>query len=133
MWRINYIDAIKRLFKKKICPLKSCLNLQNCLNLAWWCRVCANLSDTFFAHKGNSNLMLNRTSKNKRQEEENKRGNDAEKQLAIIGSLKEEVASLKDELLLFQSQKEADRYSDMLYKLYEQKVIDENGNPLSEE
>ena len=77
--------------------------------------------------------MLNRTSKNKRQEEENKRGNDAEKQLAIIGSLKEEVASLKDELLLFQSQKEADRYSDMLYKLYEQKVIDENGNPLSEE
>ena len=78
--------------------------------------------------------MLNRTSKNKRQEEENKRGNDTARQLAIIGSLKEEVASLKDELLLIQSQKEeADRNAEMLHKLYEQKVIDENGNPLSEE
>ena len=78
--------------------------------------------------------MLNRTSKNKRQEEENKRGNDTARRLAIIGSLKEEVASLKDELLLIQSQKEEpDRHADMLHKLYDQKVIDENGNLLSEE
>ena len=77
--------------------------------------------------------MLNRTSKNKRQEEENKRGDDTARQLAIIGSLKEEVASLKDELLLIQSQKEADRHADMFHKLYDQKVIDENGDLLSEE
>ena len=85
------------------------------------------------AHKGKNNLMFNRSSKNKRQEEENKRGNDTARQLAIIGSLKKEVASLKDELLLIQSQKEADRNAEMLHRLYEQKVIDENGNPLSEE
>ena len=59
--------------------------------------------------------MLNRTSRNKRQEEDNKRKNETARQLAIIGSLKEEVANLRDELLIIQSQKdEADKHADRL-------------------
>ena len=76
--------------------------------------------------------MLNRANRNKRQEE-NKIENKTERKLAIIGSLKEKDANLKDELLMIQSRKdEANKHSDMFQKLYEQNVIDENGNPLDE-
>ena len=85
------------------------------------------------AHNGKSNLMLNQACRNKRQEEENKRENEAARHLAIIGSLKEEVANLKDEPLIIQSIKnEADKHANMLQKIYEQNVIDENMNPLDE-
>ena len=55
-------------------------------------------------------------------------------QLNVIQSLKEEIVYLKMELEEVKEKKdEADKHKEMLQSLYEQKLIDENGNPIYEE
>ena len=48
-----------------------------------------------------------------------------------IHSLKEEVQSLKDELQAFEFDKfEAEKNIELLSKLFDQNIIDRNGNPI---
>ena len=77
--------------------------------------------------------MLNRANRYKKEEEIKERDDEMTKQLSEIKSLKQEIAHLKEELEVINSKKdEADKHAYMLQKLFEQKVIDEEGNFISE-
>ena len=70
------------------------------------------------------------------QKEEEIKERDYEKveQLSAIKTLKQEVAHLKEELEVVNSKKgEADKHAHMLHKLFEQNIIDEDGNLIQEE
>ena len=78
--------------------------------------------------------MLNRTNRYKKEVELRNREEEKTTQLNVIQSLKEEIVYLKKELEEVKEKKdEADKHKEMLRILYEQKLIDENGNPIYEE
>ena len=77
--------------------------------------------------------MLNRTSRYKREEKEIQDRDEKAEQIRTINKLKEEVASLKDELLIQQEKEhEADKHAALLSRLYEEHIIDENGELLND-
>ena len=78
--------------------------------------------------------MLNRTNRYKKEEEIKERDYEKAEQLSAIKIPKQEVAHLKEELKVVNSKKdEADKHAHMLYKLFEQNIIDEDGNLIQEE
>ena len=78
--------------------------------------------------------MLNRTNWYKKEVELRNREEEKTTQLNVIQSLKEEIVYLKKELEEVKEKKdEADKHKEMLRSLYEQKLIDENGNHIYEE
>lgn len=83
------------------------------------------------ATKGRSNLLLNRE---KRFEKEAKQAADKAEKAAkdsLIKRLEEEVAALKDELMVAEQDKyEAEKNRSILSLLYDQNVIDKDGNPV---
>ena len=81
------------------------------------------------AHKGKSHLILNRSAWHNREDKKREQDGEKDRQLGIIKRLKEEVTSLKTELDLFQlKSKEAEKHSTVLYRLFEQNIIDEHWN-----
>ena len=78
--------------------------------------------------------MLNRTNRYKKEVKLRNREEEKTTQLNVIQSLKEEIVYLKKELEeVKEKEDEADKHKEMLRSLYEQKLIDENGNPIYEE
>ena len=83
----------------------------------------------YVAHKGRSNFMLNRTRRlEKKIKEEQEEKEKAEREEAI-DRLKREVSLLKNELdLAYDIQEKADNNAILLEKLFENNIIDEEGN-----
>ena len=78
--------------------------------------------------------MLNRTNRYKKEVEFRNREEKKTTQLNVIQILKEEIVYLKKELEeVIEKKDETDKHKEMLRNLYEQKLIDENGNPIYEE
>jgi hypothetical protein len=79
--------------------------------------------------KGRSHLLLNRSTRYKRLEKENKEREDKLQSEQEIEHMREVVANLQDELKTTTcDKKEADENREILSKLFKEGVIDESGN-----
>ena len=78
--------------------------------------------------------MLNRSKRYAREEQKERLAELQNTQASKIRNLKDEVSSLKYELAELQAKNdEADRNAEILSKLFDQKIIDDNGNVLEED
>ena len=78
--------------------------------------------------------MLNRSKRYAREEQKERLAELQNTQASKIRNLKDEVLSLKYELAELQAKNdEADRNAEILSKLFDQKIIYDNGNVLEED
>jgi hypothetical protein len=86
---------------------------------------------SILAKKGRSHMLLNREKKFKRIEDQKEAQNKHDESESLIAKLSLEVENLKDELVRRDMEKdENDKNRDILGRLFEQNIIDEDGTLL---
>ena len=135
---MNLTDTLRRssragrkaLLAARTFPWMLFQNMQRCLNPAWWSQVSVFDLILNIAHKGKSNLMLNRAKRTERETKEKELEKIAAEKDDMIEKLQREVNLLQNELdLAHHIQDEADKNARLLEQLYEKDLIDEEGNP----
>ena len=85
----------------------------------------------YLASKGRSNLLLNRTKRFQRQEKESAARDESQNDKRAIMALENEIAHLEEELKYQKDEnKDADKNRLILKKLFDDNVIDGEGNLL---
>ena len=85
----------------------------------------------YTAHKGKSNLMLNRAKRYEREAKESAQKGEKYVLESQIENLQKEVEKLKEELLASQYDINlGEKNAELLHKLFIDKVIDDDGNPI---